>query len=63
MTSAQRGFTTNAKSAKKAASKGSAVVVHQKADLTWSGAKQDRKLEWVIEAQAAGEDIGKYRMN
>jgi DNA-binding protein H-NS len=39
-----------------------AAVMYQKGDLTWSGAARGRKPKWVIEAQAAGEDIEKYRV-
>ena len=63
LTAAQLGFTTAAKPAKKAAaSKAPAAVMYQKGDLTWSGAARGRKPKWVIEAQAAGEDIEKYRV-
>lgn len=63
LTAAQLGFTTSApQSTKKPATKKNAVVMYQKGDLTWSGAKQGRKPKWVLEAQAVGEDIEKYRV-
>lgn len=63
LTAAQLGFVSSSKPAKKTAgSKAPAAVMYQKGDLTWSGAKQGRKPKWVIEAQAAGEDIEKYRV-
>lgn len=62
LTAAQLGFSSASKPAKKAATHKEAVIMYQKGDLTWSGAKQGRKPKWVIEAQEAGEDIEQYRV-
>ena len=61
LTAAQLGFASTSKPAKKTAGK-EAVVMYRKGDLTWSGAKQGRKPKWVLEAQAAGEDLEQYRV-
>lgn len=62
LTAAQLGFAPASKPAKKAAATKEAVIMYRNGDLTWSGAKQGRKPKWVLEAQAAGEDIEKYRV-
>ncbi|MYM40166.1 H-NS histone family protein [Duganella qianjiadongensis] len=64
LTADQLGFGAATKKAPKKASSSSkeAVVMYKKGDLTWSGAARGRKPKWVMEAQAAGEDIEKYRV-
>lgn len=64
LTADQLGFTTAPKKTVKKASTGTkgAVVMYQNGDLTWSGAARGRKPKWVMEAQAAGEDLEKYRV-
>ena len=62
LTTAQLGFSYSSKTTKKTSTSKDAVAMYRKGDLTWSGAKQGRKPNWVLEAQAAGEDIEKYRV-
>ncbi|VWD46298.1 histone family protein nucleoid-structuring protein H-NS [Burkholderia lata] len=62
LTAAQLGFSSSSKPAKKTTGSKEAVVMYRNGDLTWSGVKQGRKPKWVVEAQAAGEDIEKYRV-
>lgn len=65
LTADQLGFSSTPKrtTVKKAStSTKEAVVMYKNGDLTWSGAARGRKPKWVMEAQAAGEDIEKYRV-
>lgn len=65
LTADQLGFiTAPKKTVKKASSTSSkeAVVLYQNGDLTWSGAARGRKPKWIMAAQAAGEDLEKYRV-
>ncbi len=63
LTAEQLGFATATRKTKgnKAAAKES-TVMYRKGDLTWSGAARGRKPAWVVEAQAAGEDLEQYRV-
>ncbi|MGJ7500378.1 H-NS family nucleoid-associated regulatory protein [Variovorax sp. ZT5P49] len=37
--------------------------MYKKSDTeAWSGAARGRKPKWLVEAQAAGDDIEKYRV-
>ena len=65
LTADQVGFTSTAKKAVKKSSAGKgANIMYKKSDTeTWSGAVRGRKPKWVVEAQAAGDDIEKYRVN
>lgn len=62
LTAEQLGITSTTKKTKKSSGKTTAEVKYKKGDLTWSGAARGRKPKWVIEAQAAGEDIEQYRV-
>lgn len=65
LTADQLGFSSAPKraTAKKAStSTKEAVVMYKNGDLTWSGAARGRKPKWVMTAQAAGEDLEKYRV-
>ena len=63
LTADQLGFTTAPKKTiNKASSTKEAVVMYQNGNLTWSGAARGRKPKWVMAAQAAGEDLEKYRV-
>lgn len=64
LTADQVGFTsTSKKAAKKSSASKEANVMYRKSDTeTWSGAARGRKPKWVVEAQAAGVDIEKYRV-
>jgi DNA-binding protein H-NS len=64
LTADQVGFaSTGKKAAKKSSSNKEATVMYRKSDTeTWSGAARGRKPKWVVEAQAAGVDIEKYRV-
>lgn len=61
LTAEQLGFATAPKKGKKGAAKES-TVMYKKGELTWSGAARGRKPAWVVEAQAAGEDLEQYRV-
>lgn len=64
LTADQLGFgSTPTKITKKSStSTKEAVVMYKNGDLTWSGAARGRKPKWVMTAQAAGEDLEKYRV-
>ena len=64
LTADQLGFTSAPKKTVKKASSSTkeAVVMYQNGDLTWSGAARGRKPKWIMAAQAAGEDLEKYRV-
>ena len=64
LTADQLGFTSTPKktTVKKASSNKEAVVMYKNGDLTWSGAARGRKPKWVMAAQAAGEDLEKYKV-
>jgi DNA-binding protein H-NS len=65
LTADQLGFSSTPKktTAKKvSASTKEAVVMYKNGDLTWSGAARGRKPKWVMAAQAAGEDLEKYKV-
>lgn len=64
LTADQLGFGTAPKKTVKKASSSTkeAVVMYQNGDLTWSGAARGRKPKWVMAAQAAGEDLEKYKV-
>lgn len=64
LTAAQLGFSSGTKAAKKSssASKDGTVMYRTPDGKTWSGAARGRKPQWVIDAQAAGDDIERYRV-
>lgn len=65
LTAEQLGFvagTRKGKGNKGASASKDATVMYRKGDLTWSGAARGRKPAWVVEAQAAGEDLEQYRV-
>lgn len=63
LTAEQLGLVAAPKNtSKKASASKNATVMYRKGDLTWSGAARGRKPAWVIEAQAAGEDLEQYRV-
>lgn len=63
LTAEQLGFSAAPKkTTKKASASKDATVMYRKGDLTWSGAARGRKPAWVVEAQAAGEDLEQYRV-
>lgn len=64
LTADQLGFSSTPKktTVKKASSNKEVVVMYKNGDLTWSGAARGRKPKWVMEAQAAGDDLEKYRV-
>lgn len=63
LTAEQLGLSTATRKGKgnKGAAKES-TVMYKKGELTWSGAARGRKPAWVVEAQAAGEDLEQYRV-
>lgn len=65
LTADQLGFSSTPKKTtvkKISSSTKEAVVMYKNGDLTWSGAARGRKPKWVMEAQAANEDLEKYRV-
>ena len=63
LTAAQLGFGAEArKTPRRAAGSKPANVLYRNGDKTWSGAARGRKPQWVLDAQAAGEDLERYRV-
>lgn len=62
LTAEQLGFAAAPKKGGKKAAAKESTVMYKKGDLTWSGAARGRKPAWVVEAQAAGEDLEQYRV-
>lgn len=65
LTADQLGFSAAPKKTVKKASsstKEAVVMYKNKEGLTWSGAARGRKPKWVMVAQAANEDLEKYRV-
>lgn len=50
------------KTAKKSTAGKEANVMYRNGGKIWSGATRGRKPQWVLDVQAAGEDIEKYRV-
>ncbi len=64
LTAEQLGFGSGSKkTARKTAAGKEVKVTYRNGDKIWSGAARGRKPQWVLDVQAAGEDIEKYRVS